>query len=82
MTFAGLHILPSAIAHYGKAHPDVSISLGYQPTQDQKVSLTRGELDIGLMLGPYHHSEFDVLSHSKNRCTLAFKEPVACCHAC
>jgi DNA-binding transcriptional LysR family regulator len=71
MTFASLHILPAAMALYGKAHPDISISVTYQPTQEQKVALTRGEMDIGLMLGPYQHSEFDIRSLTKDRLLVA-----------
>jgi DNA-binding transcriptional LysR family regulator len=43
----------------------------YQPTQEQKVALTRGEMDIGLMLGPYQHSEFDIRSLKKDRLLVA-----------
>lgn len=62
MTFAGLDLLPKAVTQYRKLHPDVSLSLSYLPTQDQKVALSRGEIDIGLMLGPFQHSEFEIHS--------------------
>jgi DNA-binding transcriptional LysR family regulator len=39
----------------------LAVSLSYQPTQDQRISLARGEIDVGLMLGPFQHTEFDVL---------------------
>lgn len=61
MTFAGLNILPAALAEYRLRYPELSVSLLYQPTQEQKVSLARNEIDIGLMLGPFSHSEFEVL---------------------
>lgn len=60
MTFAGAELLPRAIAAYRKEHPEVSVSLVYLPTQDQKVALSRNEIDIGLMLGPFQHSEFEI----------------------
>jgi LysR family transcriptional regulator, benzoate and cis,cis-muconate-responsive activator of ben and cat genes len=60
MTFAGLSILPLALAEYRERYPELSVSLLYQPTQEQKVSLARNEIDIGLMLGPFSHSEFEV----------------------
>ena len=74
MTFAGLHILPAAMALYGKTHPEISISLTYQPTQEQKVALARDEIDIGLMLGPYQHSEFDIQSLAQDRLLVAMKD--------
>ncbi len=60
MTFAGLDLMPRAVTRYRKMHPDVSLSLSYLPTQDQKVALSRNEIDVGLMLGPFQHSEFEV----------------------
>jgi len=62
MTFAGLNILPTALSQYRKRFPELAVSLIYQPTQDQRISLVRGEIDVGLMLGPFKHTEFDVLS--------------------
>jgi LysR family transcriptional regulator, benzoate and cis,cis-muconate-responsive activator of ben and cat genes len=62
MTFAGLNILPTALTEYRKLFPELAVSLSYQPTQDQRISLVRGEIDVGLMLGPFKHSEFDVLN--------------------
>ena len=62
MTFAGLSMLPTALSEYRKLFPELAVSLSYQPTQDQRISLARGEIDVGLMLGPFKHTEFDVLS--------------------
>jgi len=66
MTFAGLHILPAAMARYRERFPEISISLSYQPTQEQKVALARGEIDVGVMLGPYQHSELETRSLAKD----------------
>ena len=74
MTFAGLHILPTAMARYRHQHPDVSISLTYQPTQEQKTALTRGEIEVGLMLGPYQNSEFETRSIAKDRLLVALPD--------
>lgn len=59
MSFAALELLPRAVAAYGHAHPDVALLLSYQRTQLQRISLVQGEVDIGLMLGPFEHTELD-----------------------
>lgn len=74
MTFAGLSILPTALAEYRKLFPELAVSLSYQPTQDQRISLARGEIDVGLMLGPFKHTEFDVLSVARECLFVAVPE--------
>lgn len=66
MTFAGLHILPAGMARYREHFPEISISLSYRPTQEQKAALARGEIDIGVMLGPYQHSELETRPLAKD----------------
>lgn len=61
MTFAGLDTLPAAVKAYNSEFPDVSLILSYQRTQLQRMSLARGEIDLGLMLGPFEHSDFETL---------------------
>jgi DNA-binding transcriptional LysR family regulator len=79
MTFATAELLPAAVASYSQAYPDVSIVLSYQRTQLQKVSLARGEIDVGLLLGPFEHPDFDTLEVSRERsiALLASKHPLA-----
>lgn len=74
MTFAGLNILPTAVSEYRKLFPDLAVSLSYQPTQDQRISLARGDIDVGLMLGPFKHTEFDVLSVASECLFIAMPE--------
>lgn len=67
MTFAAIRLLPEALRRYGAAHPDVAVSLVYERTQGQKLSLARGEVDIGLMLGPFEHADFETADLVRER---------------
>lgn len=67
MTFAGLHLLPAGLTRFRERFPEISISLSYQPTQEQKVALVRAEIDVGIMLGPFQHSELETRSLAKER---------------
>ena len=64
MTFAAADLLPRAVRAFRAAHPRVAIELDYQPTLSQKLSLARGEIDLGLMLGPLEHADFATLALS------------------
>ena len=70
MTFAAVELLPAAVAAFSKTNPEITLLLSYQRTQAQKVSLARGEIDIGLLLGPFEHSDFETIE-------LAREQPVA-----
>ncbi|RTL70330.1 MAG: LysR family transcriptional regulator [Hyphomicrobiales bacterium] len=65
MTFAAIDLLPRAVAAYGQLNPGVAPVLAYQNTQLQKLSLARGEIDVGLMLGPFSHTDFETLEISR-----------------
>lgn len=60
MTFAAIRLLPEALRRFSIANPEVAVTLAYERTQSQKLSLARGEIDIGLMLGPFEHPDFSV----------------------
>lgn len=81
MTFASVALVPAAVREYGRAFPDVSLILSYQRTQAQKVSLARGELDIGLMLGPFAHSDYETAEVASERLVamMADAHPLAAC---
>jgi len=64
MTFAGVELMPEAARRFRTAQPQVELELHYQPTLAQKLSLARGEVDIGLMLGPLDHPDFATLALS------------------
>lgn len=61
MTFAAIDLLPTAIRAFATAHPDIAIDLTYERTQAQKLSLARAEIDIGVMLGPFEHADFETV---------------------
>lgn len=67
MTFAAIDAMPTSLRAYAAAFPDVAITVLYQRTQLQKMSLARGEIDVGLMLGPFAHSDFETLEISCER---------------
>ena len=62
MTFAAMDLMPNAVKNYNLVFPDVTLVLSYLPTLLQKLSLARGEIDVGLMLGPFEHTDFDAMS--------------------
>lgn len=79
MTFAAIHLLPAAIRAFAIRHPDIAIDLTYERTQAQKLSLARAEIDIGVMLGPFEHTDFEtaVLAEEPLVALLAAGHPLA-----
>jgi DNA-binding transcriptional LysR family regulator len=61
MTFAGLRLMPQAVALYREKFPYVAIHTRKLGTQDQKLAMANDELDIGYMIGPFNHSDFRTL---------------------
>jgi LysR family transcriptional regulator, benzoate and cis,cis-muconate-responsive activator of ben and cat genes len=61
MTFAAVEIMPAAVRLFVAQHPDVALELEYRPTLAQKLALARGDIDVGLMLGPLDHADFATL---------------------
>lgn len=53
MDFATHRLLPAILPAFKAAEPDVSVDLVYMPTERQRVALLRGEIDVGLMIGPF-----------------------------
>lgn len=58
MAFAATELMPRAVATFRRRHPDVEVRLRYIRTQGQKLALANDEIDIGYMIGPFEHSEF------------------------
>jgi len=58
MAFAAKDLMPSAVADFQSANPDVDIKLEYIGTQRQKVALANDKIDIGFLIGPFDHSGF------------------------
>lgn len=61
MSFASIEWMPRAVAAFSKEFPDVELELRYVRTQGQKIELARNTLDLGFMLGPFHHPQFETL---------------------
>jgi DNA-binding transcriptional LysR family regulator len=53
MDFATHRLLPAILPAFKAREPDVTVDLIYMPTERQRVALLRGEIDIGLMIGPF-----------------------------
>lgn len=79
MTFAAVALLPAAVKAYQTKFPDIALIMTYERTQQQKMSLARGEIDIGLMLGPFEHSDFETTEVANERpiVILAASDPLA-----
>jgi len=58
MAFAAIGLMPDAVSRYRTLHPEVDLSLRYIRTQGQKLALSRHEIDVGYMIGPFEHSDF------------------------
>lgn len=62
MSFAAIEWMPRAVAAFSKEYPEVELELRYLRTQGQKIELARNTLDLGFMLGPFSHPQFETLS--------------------
>ena len=70
MSFAAMEIMPRIVREFTSRYPDIELELQYLRTQGQKIELSRNNLDVGFMLGPFGHPQFDVR-------TLVSEPPVA-----
>jgi DNA-binding transcriptional LysR family regulator len=61
MAFAATELMPHAVSHYRRLYPHVEMNLRYMRTQGQKVALAQDEVDIGYMIGPFDHADFQSL---------------------
>ena len=61
MAFAATELVPRAVARFGQLHPQVEVKLRYIRTQGQKLALANDEIDIGYMIGPFVHSEYQTV---------------------
>lgn len=53
MSFAAASLLPALIARFQAIRPDVRFQLTYLRSHAQKEALSRGDIDVGLMIGPW-----------------------------
>lgn len=61
MSFAAIEWMPKAVAAFSKEYPDIDLELRYIRTQGQKIELSRNAIDLGFMLGPFSHPQFETL---------------------
>lgn len=64
MAFAATELMPSAMTRFRRSHPHIDVKLQYIRTQGQKIALANGEVDIGYMIGPFDHPDFQTLQLS------------------
>lgn len=73
MSFAAANLMPSLIARFQKIHPKVRFQLTYLRSHAQKEALSRGDIDVGLMLGPWETDAFDSILLSKESLGIFFE---------
>ena len=61
MSFAAIEWMPKLVAAYTREYPDIDLELRYIRTQAQKIELARNSVDLGFMLGPFEHPQFETL---------------------
>lgn len=61
MSFAAIEWMPQAVAAFSQEFPDIELELRYIRTQSQKIELARNTIDLGFMLGPLNHPQFETL---------------------
>ncbi len=59
MAFAATELMPRTVLRFREQHPHVEVQLTYIRTQGQKLALANSEIDLGFMIGPFDHPEFD-----------------------
>lgn len=64
MAFAATELMPSAVSRFRHAHPHVNVALQYIRTQGQKLALANDEIDLGYMIGPFDHPDYNSLTLS------------------
>jgi LysR family transcriptional regulator, benzoate and cis,cis-muconate-responsive activator of ben and cat genes len=62
MSFAAIEWMPKVVREFTNRYPDVELELKYLRTQGQKIELSRNNIDVGFMLGPFQHPQFEAFS--------------------
>lgn len=60
MSFAAIEWMPKVVREFTSRYPDVELELKYLRTQGQKIELSRNNIDVGFMLGPFQHPQFEI----------------------
>lgn len=66
MSFAAIEWMPRVVREFTERYPDIDLELKYVRTQGQKIELARNNIDLGFMLGPLHHPQYEVLELSSD----------------
>jgi DNA-binding transcriptional LysR family regulator len=66
MSFAAIEWMPRVVREFSKRYPDIDLELKYIRTQGQKIELARNTIDLGFMLGPLNHPQYEVLQMSSD----------------
>jgi DNA-binding transcriptional LysR family regulator len=66
MSFAAIEWMPRVVREFTERYPDIDLELKYIRTQGQKIELARNNIDLGFMLGPLHHPQYEVLELSSD----------------
>lgn len=61
MSFAAIEWMPKLVAAFTRDYPDIDLELRYIRTQGQKIELARNSIDVGIMLGPFRHPQYETL---------------------
>lgn len=61
MSFAAIEWMPRVVREFTRRYPDIDLELKYTRTQGQKIDLARNTIDLGFMLGPLQHPQYEVL---------------------
>jgi LysR family transcriptional regulator, benzoate and cis,cis-muconate-responsive activator of ben and cat genes len=67
MSFAATEVMPETVKAYSASYPDIAFELRYLRTQEQKLALSRGEVDVGFMLGPFQNPQFEHITVARER---------------
>lgn len=75
MSFAATLQMPQLVSQFRALHPHVALKLSYIRTQGQKLALASDEIDVGLMIGPFDHPDFETLTIADEPlCLIASRE--------
>jgi DNA-binding transcriptional LysR family regulator len=66
MSFAAIEWMPRVVREFSQRYPDIDLDLRYIRTQGQKIELARNNIDLGFMLGPLQHPQYEVLQLSSD----------------
>ena len=66
MSFAAIEWMPRVVREFTQRYPDIDLELKYTRTNVQKIELARNNIDLGFMLGPLQHPQYEVLQLSSD----------------